>query len=86
MIYGKDVECTSLIPKRSWVGPWNGVIHSLHHLRKRARGFHLQSHCPIKMGDESLTSFWHDVWIDNVPLYMRYHKIFFPRYSYTFFG
>ena len=55
-IYGSDGGCGSLFPKKGWMGPWNGVISMMSHMRDR--GLDLLSLCPIRIGDGSQTSFW----------------------------
>lgn len=72
VIYGWEGGCRNLISPTSVQGSWVSIIRMFTQLRHK--DIDLQSFCPIRVGNGTITSFWHDVWTGDVPL-----SSIFPR-------
>ncbi|GKD46421.1 RNA-directed DNA polymerase, eukaryota [Tanacetum coccineum] len=56
------------------VSPWVSILRKVHSLN--ARGIDLVSHCKKRVGDGLNTSFWHDNWIDDLPLKQKFPRVY----------
>nr|GEX01626.1 RNA-directed DNA polymerase, eukaryota, reverse transcriptase zinc-binding domain protein [Tanacetum cinerariifolium] len=56
------------------VSPWVSILREVHSLN--ARGIDLVSHCKKRVGDGLNTSFWHDNWIDGLPLKQKFPCVY----------
>nr|GEY28470.1 RNA-directed DNA polymerase, eukaryota, reverse transcriptase zinc-binding domain protein [Tanacetum cinerariifolium] len=69
-IYGSRLECHSHKTHSSW-----GVI--LREVHQHAlKGFDFPSHCKIRIGDGLNTRFWLDTWTLDLPLCVRFPRLF----------
>ncbi|GJV55571.1 RNA-directed DNA polymerase, eukaryota [Tanacetum coccineum] len=50
------------------------ILREVHSLN--ARGIDLVSHCKKRVGDGLNTSFWHDNWIDDLPLKQKFPRVY----------
>ncbi|XP_052625816.1 uncharacterized protein LOC128132862 [Lactuca sativa] len=73
-IYGLDGACRNLRYPIIGHGSWRGVVRMFSQLRQK--DIDLQSLCPIRVGDGTRTSFWHDVWRDDMPLSVSFPRIY----------
>lgn len=53
-LQGTDGRCSSLIPRRSMLGPWNGIIRMIHQLRDRFLIFNRFVQFGLDIGDTHL--------------------------------
>nr|GEW34336.1 RNA-directed DNA polymerase, eukaryota [Tanacetum cinerariifolium] len=56
------------------VSPWVSILRKVHSLN--SRGIDLVSHCNKRVGDGLNTSFWHDNWIDGLPLKQKFPHVY----------
>ncbi|KAL4285455.1 hypothetical protein GQ457_16G030360 [Hibiscus cannabinus] len=56
----------------SWI--WNGIIKSFE--KDDQFGICIRSNLKIQLGDGSLINFWHDIWLCDVPLRIKFPRIF----------
>ncbi|GKD83102.1 RNA-directed DNA polymerase, eukaryota [Tanacetum coccineum] len=56
------------------VSPWVSILREVHSLN--VRGIDLVSHCKKRVGDGLNTSFWHDNWIDDLPLKQKFPRVY----------
>ncbi|GJT98489.1 RNA-directed DNA polymerase, eukaryota [Tanacetum coccineum] len=69
-IYGSSIE--SHAPNFS--SCWNSILREVHTLA--SKGFNFLSHCKIRVGNGLNTRFWLDTWISDLPLSIRFPRIF----------
>nr|GEW62821.1 hypothetical protein [Tanacetum cinerariifolium] len=69
-IYGSSIE--SHAPNLS--SCWNSILREVHTLA--LKGFNFLSHCKIRVGNGLNTILWLDTWISDLPLSMRFPRIF----------
>nr|GEX93132.1 hypothetical protein [Tanacetum cinerariifolium] len=69
-IYGSRLECHS----RNTLSPWGVILQEVHQLA--SKGFNFHFHCKIRVGGGLNTRFWFDTWILDLPLNVRFHRLF----------
>ncbi|GJX59093.1 RNA-directed DNA polymerase, eukaryota [Tanacetum coccineum] len=69
-IYGSSIE--SHAPNFSLC--WNSILREVHTLASKGSNF--LSHCKIRVGNGLNTRFWLDTWISDLPLSIRFPRIF----------
>ena len=61
--------------RRGFIGsPWSAVLNSVSQLRDR--DVDMFGECVRTVGDGSCTAFWHDVWLGDRSLKVRYNRLF----------
>nr|GFB06271.1 RNA-directed DNA polymerase, eukaryota, reverse transcriptase zinc-binding domain protein [Tanacetum cinerariifolium] len=69
-IYGSRLECHSHKTHSSW----GVMLREVHQLA--LKGFDFPSHCKIRIGDGLNTRFWLDTWTLDLPLCVRFPRLF----------
>ncbi|GJR29224.1 RNA-directed DNA polymerase, eukaryota [Tanacetum coccineum] len=69
-IYGSRLKCHS----RKTHSSWGVILREVHHLA--LKGFDFPSHCKIRIGDGLNTRFWLDTWTLDLPLCVRFPRLF----------
>ena len=63
-----------MLPKFGGLSHWVNIARSMEKLKQK--GVNLADHVSRKVGDGSSTRFWHDVWLVEEPLKVRYSRLF----------
>ncbi|GJS33078.1 hypothetical protein Tco_0531460 [Tanacetum coccineum] len=53
---------------------WCSILREVKSLKDS--GFDFSSHCKKRIGDESCTSFWYDIWLADAPLCVQFPRLF----------
>nr|GEW41589.1 RNA-directed DNA polymerase, eukaryota [Tanacetum cinerariifolium] len=69
-LYGSSVE----YHRTHFSSNWCSILREVHKLKDK--GFDFWSLCKKRIGDGTNTSFWSDPWLGNIPLKIKYPRLF----------
>nr|GEU89013.1 RNA-directed DNA polymerase, eukaryota [Tanacetum cinerariifolium] len=69
-LYGSSVE----YHRTHFSSNWCSIMGEVHKLKDK--GFDFWSHCKKRIGDGTITSFWSDPWLGDIPLKIKYPRLF----------